>query len=212
MRTDGGLEATLAAARACTRCPALVDARERVVPGAGAEGARLVLVGASPTREDEALGAPLTGRAGALLDELLGAAGIAADDVFRTTAVRCRPPGRDPRPEEIAACSGWLEAIVAAIGPRVVAPLGAFAAKLVRGDAVPLARIHGEPLRRVLGERPVRVVALHHPDAALYAPELLELLRADIATLPALLAAPIPAAEPAPAEAPGEEPGQLGLF
>lgn len=205
------LTAVLGAAAACTRCPPLVASRLRVVPGAGAPGARLLLVGAAPGREEEARGAPLVGRAGALLDDLLGGAGIAREDVFRTTVVRCRPPGRDPQPAEVAACRAWLHRIVEELRPRVVAPLGSFATKVLRGDPAPIGRVHGQVEEREVGSLRVRLVALHHPDAALYAPAVLDALRADVARLPALLDLPPPVA-PAPAAAAAEDPGgQLGF-
>jgi uracil-DNA glycosylase len=202
------LDAVLDAARGCTRCPALVEARERVVPGAGAAGARLVLVGEAPGREEEARGEPLVGRAGSLLDDLLGAAGVAREDVVRTTVVRCRPPGRDPLPAEVAACLGWLHAIVDAVRPRVVAPVGSFATKVLRADPAPIGRVHGVAEDAELGGVRLRLLPLHHPDAALYAPAVLEALRADVARIPALLELP-PPAEPEPE--PSGDP-QLGLF
>ena len=42
------------------------------------------------------------GRAGKLLDQLLGEAGLVRDDVFITNVVKVRPPGnRDPRSAEV---------------------------------------------------------------------------------------------------------------
>lgn len=206
------LTAVLDAASSCTRCPALVASRMRVVPGEDRPGARLLLVGESPGREEEATGTPLVGRAGSLLDDLLGEAGIAPGEVLRTTVVRCRPPGRDPLPAEVAACLGWLHAIVDAVRPRVVAPLGSFATKVLRADPAPVARVHGQVEEAEFGGVLVRLVPLHHPDAALYAPAVLDALRADVLALPAVLGLDPPGPPPLDDALEAGDEGQLGLF
>jgi hypothetical protein len=136
----------------------------------------------------------------------------------------CRPPGnRDPHPAEIENCQEWLFAQLELIRPRVVCTLGNFATKLLRGDPTGITRLHGREEVRVIGPRAVRLYPLFHPAAALYTPANVEVLRADFARIPELLAlpeppqpeveepivehVPEPAPEPEPVAAAAVEPG-----
>ncbi len=115
----------------------------------------------------------------------------------------CRPPGnRDPLPQEIDACQDYLFRQLELIEPRVVCTLGNFSTKLLRGDpATGITRLHGREEVRRIGPRRVRLYPIYHPAAALYTPQMLDVLRADFRRLPELLALdppeqPEPEAEP----------------
>jgi DNA polymerase len=113
----------------------------------------------------------------------------------------CRPPGnRDPHPAEIEACQSYLLRQVELIEPRVICTLGNFATKLLRGEPTGITRLHGREEVRTVGPRAVRLYPLFHPAAALYTPANVEVLRADFARIPELLAL-----EPPPQPEPVEE-------
>lgn len=174
-------------ARSCRNC-ALSDSRTQVVFGAGNADADLMFVGEAPGAEEDRQGLPFVGRSGALLTTLLGEAGIAREDVFIANTLKCRPPGnRNPRPEEIAACRPWLLEQVRLVEPTVVATLGNFATRLLSSDPAGITRVHGRPQRHRLGDREVSLYPLFHPAAALRSTATAELLRKDIAALPALI-------------------------
>jgi uracil-DNA glycosylase len=180
-------------ARDCIRCP-LHQSRTQVVFGAGDADADLMFVGEAPGRTEDEQGLPFVGRAGKLLDTLLAEIGLAREDVFVANVLKCRPPGnRDPQPLEIEACRDYLERQVELIEPKVIATLGNFSTKLLRGDPTGITRLHGQAEEMILGVRTVRLYPLYHPAAALYTPSMVEVLRADFARLPALLEAPAPA-------------------
>jgi DNA polymerase len=192
-------------ARDCTRCP-LHQGRTNVVFGAGDSDADLMFVGEAPGRTEDELGLPFVGQAGKLLDKLLAEIGLARDDVFITNVLKSRPPGnRDPQPLEIEACRYYLDRQVELIEPKVIATLGNFSTKLLRGDPTGITRLHGQAEERTIGARTVRLYPLYHPAAALYTPSMVEVLRADFARLPDLLAAPAPA-QPPELEVPEVEP------
>jgi DNA polymerase len=225
-------------ARACERCPHLVQTRTQVVFGAGNADADLMFVGEAPGADEDRDGVPFVGRAGKLLTELLGGIGITREDVFIANVLKCRPPeNRNPTAPEIANCSAWLFRQLELIQPTVVVTLGNFATKLLRDDQTSITRIHGQAEERLLGRRVVRLFPVLHPAAALYTPSNREVLAADFALIPGLLAlgpppqpgaavsAPAPEPEPAPEPAPapvtvppdpepeaGVDDGQLGLF
>jgi uracil-DNA glycosylase len=226
------LKAVYHEASGCTRCPQLVAARTTVVFGSGHADADLMFVGEAPGRNEDEQGIPFVGQAGKLLSELLGGIGLERSDVFVVNVLKCRPPGnRDPLPQEIANCQGYLYRQLELIQPKVVCTLGNFATKLLRGDPTGITRLHGRDEVRTIGPRAVRLYPIYHPAAALYTRSLLDTLREDFARLPELLsreappqpepATPAPpvvepeaVAEPEPEPQPEPRPAedQLGLF
>jgi uracil-DNA glycosylase family 4 len=187
------LKQVYAQACRCTLCPQLAANRTTVVFGAGNANADLMFIGEAPGANEDKQGVPFVGQAGKLLDRLLEEIGLARADVFIANTLKCRPPqNRDPLPQEIENCQGWLFSQLELIQPKVVCTLGNFATKLLRGDQTGITRLHGRPEVRVIGPRAVRLYPLYHPAAALYTPSMLEILRADFARIPDLLAEPQP--------------------
>jgi uracil-DNA glycosylase len=183
------LKEVLAQARACVRCSELAAARKTVVFGAGNADAELMFVGEAPGASEDEQGLPFVGRAGKLLDQLLGEIGLARSEVFVCNTLKCRPPAnRDPLPVEIENCQEYLLRQVELIEPSVICTLGNFATKLLRGDPAGITRLHGKPEIALLGSRAVWLYPIYHPAAALYTPSMLETLREDFMRLPELLA------------------------
>src|SRR5919106_1431636 len=178
----------------CTRCP-LSESRTKVVFGSGNADADLMFVGEAPGAEEDRQGLPFVGRAGALLTEVLGDVGLSREDVWITNVLRCRPPGnRDPQPLEIESCEPYTNAQIQLIEPCVVATLGNFATRLLTGARTPISRVRGTPQVHTLAGRPLFLMPLFHPAAALRTPSLVETLREDISRLPDLLREPLPEA------------------
>jgi uracil-DNA glycosylase family 4 len=197
------LKAVYAQARGCMRCPELAATRKTVVFGAGNADAELMFVGEAPGASEDEQGVPFVGRAGKLLEQLLGEIGQKRTDVFIANVLKCRPPGnRDPLPIEIENCQEYLRRQVELIQPTVICTLGNFSTKLLRGDPTGITRLHGQPEVLVLGARAVRLYPIYHPAAALYTPRMLETLREDFVRLPELLALG------APEQPPSQEPSQ----
>jgi len=88
-----------------------------------------MLVGEAPGTNEAKTGRPFCGAAGKILDELLESAGIKREEVYIGNILKDRPPGnRDPRPEEITACTPYLERQIEIINPKVIGALGNFSA------------------------------------------------------------------------------------
>ena len=216
------LKAVYTEARSCTLCPQLAATRTTVVFGSGNADADLMFVGEAPGKNEDEQGLPFVGQAGKLLDRLLGEIGLTRQDVFVANVLKCRPPGnRDPHPAEIEACEEYLTRQVDLIEPRVICTLGNFATKLLRGEPTGITRLHGREEVRTVGNRTVLLYPIFHPAAALYTPANVEVLRADFARLPELLAMPAllqpGEEEPVPEVAEPEmvaaiDDRQLGLF
>ena len=196
------LKAVYAQAKNCVRCAELAATRKTVVFGAGNADADLMFVGEAPGASEDEQGVPFVGRAGKLLETLLGEIGLKRSDVFIANTLKCRPPGnRDPQPVEIENCKEYLYRQVELIQPTVICTLGNFSTKLLREDPTGITRLHGQPEVLTLGRRAVRLYPIFHPAAALYTPRMLETLREDMARLPELLAQGAPE-QPAHVEEP----------
>jgi uracil-DNA glycosylase family 4 len=152
------LKEVLAQARGCMRCPELAATRKTVVFGSGNADADLMFIGEAPGASEDEQGVPFVGRAGKLLEQLLGEIGLARSDVFIANTLMCRPPGnRDPLPVEIENCQDYLLRKVELIEPSVICTLGNFSTKLLRGDPTGITRVHGQPEVLTLGHRAVRI-------------------------------------------------------
>jgi DNA polymerase len=183
------LKEVYAQAKVCTSCPELAATRKTVVFGAGNADADLMFIGEAPGASEDEQGVPFVGRAGKLLETLLGEIGLQRTEVFIANTLQCRPPGnRDPLPIEIENCQEYLFRKVELIQPTVICTLGNFSTKLLRGDPTGITRLHGQPEVLTLGRRAVRLYPIFHPAAALYTPRMLETLREDFMRLPDLLA------------------------
>ena len=168
---------------ACHQCP-LADGRTNVVFGEGDPEARVLIVGEAPGKNEDLQGRPFVGAAGKLLDDLLAVAGLAREDVFIANVLKCRPPGnRDPRPEEIEACTPYLREQTRTISPNFIVTLGNFSTKFILKTEVGITRLHGH----VQQAGRFKVFPIYHPAAALYDPTKRAALEDDFATLGELL-------------------------
>ena len=117
----------------CRRCR-LAETRTNTVFGRGRpQQARWMLIGEGPGAEEDKQGEAFVGQAGKLLDAMLDAAGIdPSADVFIANVLKCRPPNnRNPEPDEVAACEGYLYEQIRLVQPDCILLLGRFAAQSV---------------------------------------------------------------------------------
>ncbi len=194
----------------CTRCM-LHHSRKNAVPGEGPVDSEIVFIGEGPGFHENEQGRPFVGAAGKFLEELLAIIGMRREQVFIGNVVKCRPPNnRDPLPEELAACSDYLERQIQAINPKVIVTLGRYSMARFLPNAK-ISQIHGKPFH-IRGRL---IIPMYHPAAALHQPSLKPSVVRDFATLPELIAnaTPIqPGPDEAEADANKSEPKQLSLF
>ena len=162
------LAALAGAAAGCTRCR-LSEGRTHVVFGTGNPAAELMFVGEGPGAEEDRQGLPFVGAAGELLNRIIQAIEKTRDEVYVANVVKCRPPGnRDPQPDEVAACRGYLDRQIALVRPRVLVALGRVAAQTLLGNDSPIGRMRGQWFR-VQG---IPTMVTYHPAALLRNPAL----------------------------------------
>jgi DNA polymerase len=130
--------------RGCTKCR-LHETRTNTVFFRGNPDAPLVFVGEGPGADEDASGRPFVGRAGQLLDKMIGAMGLDPErDVYVCNIVKCRPPGnRRPEPDEMAACIPYLHEQLDLIAPKVIVALGNTAVAGLLGTSMPITKVRG---------------------------------------------------------------------
>ncbi|MDX1785526.1 uracil-DNA glycosylase [Roseovarius sp. ZX-A-9] len=126
----GDLDGLRAAMAAFEHCELKRGARNLVFAD-GQPGARLMVIGEAPGREEDREGRPFVGRAGQLLDRMLDAIGMArgaesaANSVYITNVMPWRPPqNREPTPEEIAMMVPFMQRHVELAAPDVLILVG----------------------------------------------------------------------------------------
>lgn len=153
-------------AAACTAC-SLHETRTKSVFGRGNPLAELMVIGEAPGEEEDRTGEPFVGRAGKLLDVLLQAVGFPRDSVYICNVLKCRPPGnRNPLPNEVELCSGFLRSQIDAIAPKVLLAVGKFAAQTLVQSEESIGRLRGH----VHQYNGVPVVVTYHPAYLLRSP------------------------------------------
>ena len=129
---------------ACTRCKLCTLGRSQIVFGVGHPKARLMFVGEAPGEDEDKKGEPFVGRAGQLLTKIIEAIGMTRDQVYIANVIKCRPPGnRNPEPDEVAACEPFLFRQIDVIQPKVIVPLGKFAAQCLLKTVDPITKLRG---------------------------------------------------------------------
>ncbi len=168
----------------CTLCN-LHKERTNTVPGEGPENAQIVLVGEAPGYNEDQEGKPFVGDAGDILTELLEEkAGLEREDVFIGNILKCRPPeNRDPKDEEIEACSPYLKKQIRSIEPKLIVSLGRFAAQLFLDNSVKISKEHGDLKDIEYGGWSCKLLLSYHPAAALYGSGVREKLNKDFTRL-----------------------------
>ena len=194
----------------CTKC-ALHESRKKAVTGEGPADAEIMFIGEGPGFHENEQGRPFVGASGKFLDQLLEQAGLLRSDVFIANVVKCRPPAnRDPQPEELLACSEYLNGQIEAINPSIIVTLG----RVSMGKYIPGAKItsiHGQ-MQNIDGRF---IIPMYHPAAALHQPKWRPQILADFAKLPKQLEqakAALASVSVVNDELMDEEPTQLSLF
>lgn len=148
----------------CTSC-VLAETRNKVVFGVGNPTAKVMFIGEGPGANEDAQGEPFVGRAGVLLDKMLLAAGFSRNEnIYIANMVKCRPPGnRDPQPEEIAACIGYLYRQIELVNPKIIVCLGRVAAQAMMDPNFRVTKEHG----RFIEKDGIWYMGTYHPAALL---------------------------------------------
>ncbi len=177
-----------AAIAAFTGCPLRAGARNTVFAD-GIAGARLLVIGEAPGRDEDAAGKPFVGRAGQLLDRMLAAIGRSRQtDTLISNVVYWRPPGnRAPTQAEIAICKPFVERLIEITAPDAVMLAGAVPTQALLGLAgIMRARGQWREIALAAGAR-IPALPVFHPAFLLRQPAQKRLAWADLQSLAARL-------------------------
>jgi uracil-DNA glycosylase len=147
----------------CRRCK-LHRGRNKLVFGVGDPEAELVFVGEGPGGDEDRQGIPFVGAAGQLLTRMIGAMGFTREQVYICNVVKCRPPNnRDPEPDEVEACEGFLKAQLAIVKPRVIVSLGRYATQVLLRTRTPITSLRGRWHTYEVHGHGIDVMPTYHP-------------------------------------------------
>lgn len=145
----------------CQQCE-LHRERTQTVFGVGDHHADWLIIGEAPGAEEDKQGEPFVGRAGKLLNNMLFALGLQREQVFIANILKCRPPkNRDPKPEEVSACSSYLREQIDLIQPKIILAVGRIAAQNLMKTGTPIGKMRGR--RYQYADTGIPVVVTYHP-------------------------------------------------
>ena len=208
---DGGLAATIEAARAAAAAAGTLDAlRDAVMAFDGcalkktatntvfADGVPdggLMLIGEAPGADEDRLGKPFVGVSGQLLDRMLAAIGRSRQaDAYITNVLFWRPPGnRKPTESEIAICRPFVERHIALVRPRLLVLVGGTASAAMLPGSLGITRLRGQWLSLGVNglSEPVQAIAMYHPSFLLRSPERKREAWADLLSIKSRLEVPV---------------------
>ncbi len=153
----------------CQQCE-LHAARTQTVFGVGNPQADWLIIGEAPGAEEDRRGEPFVGRAGQLLDAMLGSIGLDRQKAFIANILKCRPPNnRDPLPEEVTACEHYLLRQIALIQPKLILAVGRIAAQNLLKSNEPIGRLRDQVHH--YGVSAIPVIVTYHPAYLLRSPQ-----------------------------------------
>ena len=177
----GSLAALKAGLLAFEGC-ALKHTASNLVFADGNPGARLMIIGEAPGRDEDMVGLPFVGVSGQLLDKMLASIGLDRSHVYIANLLPWRPPGnRTPTTEETAMMLPWLRRHVQLANPDYILILGGSAAKAVLDTKDGILKLRGRWQDVDFGDAIMRpTLASLHPAYLLRSPAQKRLSFADM--------------------------------
>lgn len=152
----------------CTACP-LHSTRTKPVFGVGSKTADLIIIGEAPGANEDQQGEPFVGRAGQLLNAMLQAIGLKREQIYIANILKSRPPNnRDPKPEEVAACTPFLLRQLVLLQPKLILAVGRIAAHYLLSTNTAMANLRGQEF--AYGDNAVPLLVTYHPAYLLRSP------------------------------------------
>ncbi|MEI6573195.1 MAG: uracil-DNA glycosylase [Alphaproteobacteria bacterium] len=159
---------------------------DNVVPGG------IIILGDLPEADDERSGEIFSGRAGVLLDLMLGSIGLSRDHVALTMSVPWRPPGnRAPTTQELSTLAPFLRRQLQLLQPKLILSFGTSGAQMLGDRSETILKLRGQWLDLALDDKTVPMLVtfgpghlLRHPAQKLFAWRDLKALRDRLLSLP----------------------------
>jgi len=111
----------------------------------GNPDARIMFIGEAPGRDEDIQGLPFVGRAGQLLDKMLGAINLTRETAYISNVIPWRPPGnRTPTPQETEICRPFIERHMELAKPELIVMLGGASAKTLMKTTDGIMKLRGK--------------------------------------------------------------------
>lgn len=164
---EKALEAIRARLENCNCC-SLCEKAKNIVFGEGNHDAEIMFIGEAPGAVEDKTGRPFVGPAGQLLTDIIEKGmGLKRQEVYIANIAKCRPPGnRDPLPEEIRECIGFLDEQIKVIEPKVIIALGRIASQTLLNTDISISDLRGS-FHEYQG---IKVMPTYHPSYLLHNP------------------------------------------
>jgi len=178
--------------KSCQKCE-LYKTCNAPIPWDGNFKAKILFVWEAPGADEDKQWKPFVGRSGKLLTKILEEIDLKREkDYYITNIVKCRPPeNRDPKKEEIQACSPYLMQQIKEWDFQVIVTLWRFSMNFFIPDLkiskdrwkfFKITELFGEKL-----EKPIYLLPSYHPAVALYSPSKKDIIKEDIQKIKKLL-------------------------
>ncbi len=162
----------------CQKCELYKTANHLVFSDGDPEKG-IVVIGEAPGADEDRIGRPFVGRAGQLLTKTIEKLGYHRSDVYICNILKHRPPNnRNPRPDEIGACTPFLIRQLELIKPAVIVTLGNYSTKFILNTEIGITKIRGTIQTSPAG---YKVLPTLHPAAVLRNMNRLPDFEADLA-------------------------------
>ena len=169
---------------------ALSDGARQAVLARGNPDAELMVIGEAPGREEDQAGLPFVGRSGQLLDQMLGAIGLGADDVYIGNVCFWRPPNnRKPGLDELELCRPFVNRHIELVKPKLIFLAGGTSMQVMTG-VTGIMRNRGQWQTINIGTGEIPTLPIYHPAFLLRQPALKAEAWQDLLTLRERLTAP----------------------
>ena len=157
----------------------------------GNPSSKIMIIGEGPGANEDKEGKPFVGRAGKLLDKMLGSIKLNRNNVYISNVVNFRPPmNRRPTEEEIKRYLPFLIKHIELINPKILFLLGSTALNALIGNEVVISKARGKWVNKKIGVVNPEIISSFHPaflmrqpDQKKYAWEDLKMIRKKISEL-----------------------------
>ncbi len=126
--------------------------------------AKIMLIGEGPGSNEDLEGLPFVGRAGILLDKMLGSINLNRKNVYITNVVNYRPPSnRRPTEDEIIRYLPYLKKHIEIINPKIIVLLGSTALTAIIDNKDVISNVRGQWFEKKIGNCKASVIVTFHP-------------------------------------------------
>ena len=125
---------------------------------------KIMLIGEAPGSNEDLEGLPFVGRAGALLDKMLGSISLDRKSVYISNIINYRPPeNRRPTDEEMSRYLPFIKKHIEIIAPKILILLGSTAMNALIGNDVVISKVRGQWIEKEFGQYKTSVIVTFHP-------------------------------------------------